>query len=315
MSNGIHARRHERRSIDCFPLATVMLKRLWKLIANAKGDLWNPQEFPPGHFYSPIPSLKRIREEESKIFKTPRSIPGVDLNEDQQLRLLEEFKDYYRELPFKQQKQEGLRYSFENPYYLYSDAIFLYSMIRHVKPERIIEVGSGYSSCVMLDTNELYFGNKIKCTFIEPFPDRLLSLIKQSDTKRIELIDKNIQEVPVGMFQSLSENDILFVDSTHISKANSDVNSIFFDILPALNKGVYIHFHDIFYPFEYPKTWILGGRSWNEAYLLRAFLQYNQSFKVVFFNTYLQHFFPEKFEEEYPLCMKNTGGSIWLKKR
>jgi len=187
-------------------------------------------------------------------------------------------------------------------------------MIRHAKPERIIEVGSGYSSCVILDTNEMYFRNEIKCTFIEPFPDRLLSLIKQSDTKLIELIDKNIQEVPVDMFESLSENDILLVDSTHISKANSDVNSIFFDILPILNKGVYIHFHDIFYPFEYPKTWILGGRSWNEAYLLRGFLQYNQSFRIVFFNTYLQHTFPDKFEEEYPLCMMNPGGSIWLKR-
>lgn len=291
-----------------------MLKRLWKLIANLKGDLWNPQESPPGHFYSPIPSLKRIREEESKIFKIPRSIPGVDLNEAKQLRLLEEFKAYYREIPFKQQKQEGLRYYFENPYYSYSDAIFLYSMIRHAKPERIIEVGSGYSSCVILDTNEMYFRNEIKCTFIEPFPDRLLSLIKQSDMKAIELITKDIQGVPASMFQSLSENDILLVDSTHITKANSDVNSIFFDILPILNKGVYIHFHDIFYPFEYPKTWILGGRSWNESYLLRAFLQYNQSFKIVFFNTYLQHFFRDTFEEEYPLCMKNTGGSIWLKK-
>ena len=291
-----------------------MLKQLWKLIANLKGDLWNPQEFPPGHFYSPIPSLKLIREQESKIFKKPRLIPGVDLNEAKQLRLLEEFKAYYLEIPFKQQKEEGLRYYFENPYYSYSDAIFLYSMIRHAKPERIIEIGSGYSSCVILDTNEMYFRNEIKCTFIEPFPDRLLSLIKQSDTETIELINKNIQEVPVSAFQSLSENDILLVDSTHISKTNSDVNSIFFDILPILDKGVYIHFHDIFYPFEYPKTWILGGRSWNEAYILHAFLQYNPSFMVVFFNTYLQHFFRDKFEEEYPLCMKNTGGSIWLKR-
>jgi len=291
-----------------------MLKRLLNLLAVVKGDLWNPQEFPPGHYHSPIPSLKRIRKEESKIFETPRSIPGVDLNEAEQLRLLEAFKEFYREIPFKEHKEEGLRYYFENPYYSYSDAIFLYSMIRHAKPERIIEVGSGHSSCVILDTNDLFFNKTILCTFIDPFPGRFLSLIKRTDEENLDLINKDIQDIDIRIFQSLSENDLLVIDSTHVSKAESDVNYIIFEILPILGKGVTIHFHDIFYPFEYPKEWIFGGRSWNEAYMLRAFLQYNPSFKIVFFNTYLHHFFRDRFEEEYPLCLKNTGGSIWLKR-
>jgi len=291
-----------------------LIKKIINISNFIKGNLFNLQEFPPGHYHSPIPSSKKIRADESRIFKTPRSIPAVDLNEAEQLRLLDTFKEYYRETPFKQQKTESMRYYFDNPYYSYSDAIFLYSMIRHAKPKKVIEMGSGYSSCVILDTNELYFKNDIKCTFIEPFPDRFLSLIKRSDMETIELIKEEAQKVPIGMFQSLSENDILFIDSTHISKASSDVNYIFFDILPILHTGVYIHFHDIFYPFEYPKDWILGGRSWNEAYIMRAFLQYNPSFKIVFCNTYLQHFFRDRFEKEYPLCLKNQGGSIWLKK-
>ena len=187
-------------------------------------------------------------------------------------------------------------------------------MILHSKPKRIIEIGSGFSSCVILDTNDLHFDNNIRCTFIEPYPDRLLSLIKKTDLDRIELINKDIQDIDIEMFRSLSEKDILLVDSTHISKTDSDVNYIFFNILPVLNKGVFIHFHDIFYPFEYPKEWILGGKSWNEAYILRAFLQYNDSFKIIFFNTYMEHFFKNKFDEDYPLCMENTGGSIWIKK-
>ena len=298
---------------DKFTLKSIFLKflNLFRLI---KGTLLNPQEFPPGHYHSPIPSFHKIRNKESKIFHTPRFIPSVDLNDPEQNKLLEEFKGFYNEIPFKPYKEEGLRYYFENQFYSYSDAIFLYFMIRHVKPKRIIEVGSGHSSCVILDTNEIYFNNNINCTFIEPFPERLLSLIKISDNENIELINQDVQDININIFRSLSENDILFVDSTHISKINSDVNYILFEILPTLKKGVYIHFHDIFYPFEYPKEWIFNGRSWNEAYMLRAFLQYNHSFKIVFFNTYMQHIFKNKFQEEYPLCMKNTGGSIWLKK-
>jgi hypothetical protein len=123
-----------------------------------------------------------------------------------------------------------------------------------------------------------------------------------------------VQEVGLEKFKALRENDILFIDSSHVSKINSDVNYIFFTILPQLHPGVYIHFHDIFYPFEYPKEWIYEGRAWNEIYLLRAFLQHNAVFKIVFFNTFLEYFHAKRFQEDMPLCLKNPGGSVWLKK-
>lgn len=107
---------------------------------------------PPGHFYSPIPSLDEVKDREEIIFnKSSEKIPGIDLNKEEQIRLFDGFKGYYNDLPFKAHKADGLRYFFENPAYSYSDAIFLYCMIRHAKPKRIIEVGSGYSSCVILD--------------------------------------------------------------------------------------------------------------------------------------------------------------------
>jgi hypothetical protein len=112
----------------------------------------------------------------------------------------------------------------------------------------------------------------------------------------------------------LEENDVLFIDSTHAAKFNSDVNYVFHKILPILSKGVYIHFHDIFYPFEYPKEWLLEGRAWNEQYILRAFLEYNINFKIVLFNTYLETMYYEQLKDRFPLIYKNTGGSIWIKK-
>jgi hypothetical protein len=276
-----------------------------------KKSMWRPA----GHFYSPIPSIDEVRDNDEGIFRVPTEIPSINLNEEEQMQFFDAFKEYYKELPFKEEKTDGLRYYFDNnSSYSYSDAICLYAMIRHVRPKNIIEIGSGYSSCVTLDTNELFFQNTIDCTFIDPHPERLLSLIKEDDKNNVTIVPTKLQDVVLEKFSSLLKNDILFIDSTHVSKVHSDVNYIFFEILPSLNSGVFIHFHDIFYPFEYPREWIYEGRAWNEDYLLHAFLQYNNSFKIIFFNTFLERFFEEKFKASMPLCMKNPGGSIWLRK-
>lgn len=270
---------------------------------------------PPGHYFSPIPDPEEVRRNDAYIFAPPPSgIPSVDLRIRQQLELLEVFKGYYHELPFPERPDGRSRYHLDNNAYTYSDAVILYCMIRHLRPRRIIEVGSGYSSCAILDTDERFFGNSIACTFIEPYPDLLYRLIREEDRLRMRIISSPLQEVDTAVFESLEENDILFIDSTHVSRVGSDVNHIFFRIMPALQVGVFIHFHDVFYPFEYPKEWIYEGRAWNEAYLLHGFLQYNHCFRIEFFNTYLEHFFPERFARDMPLCLKNTGGSIWLQK-
>lgn len=217
-------------------------------------------------------------------------------------------------MPFTDKKISDLRYYFLNGAYSYSDAVFLYCMIRKLNPKRIIEVGSGFSSCVTLDTNELYFNNQITCTFVEPYPALLKSLIKKNDNANIKIYESKLQDIPLDLFNELKANDILFIDSTHVTKFNSDVNYVIHKILPVLAEGVYIHFHDIFYPFEYPIEWLLEGRAWNEQYILRAFLEYNIKFKIVLFNTYLETIFPEKLKNRFPLIFKNTGGSIWIKK-
>lgn len=272
---------------------------------------------PPGHFYSPVPDVDEILLNEHNIWRKPlprREIPGIDLREEAQLGLFREFLAYYHEQPFAAHKQEHLRYYFENENYSYSDAIFLYCMLRHLRPRRFIEVGSGFSSCVTLDTDELFLDRTLSCTFIDPHPELLLSMITEEDKPRIEIIGKKIQDVELGLFSELGRGDVLFIDSTHVAKTLSDVNHIFFEVLPRLNAGVFIHLHDIFYPFVYPKDWEMEKRAWNEAYLLRAFLQYNDSFEVYFCNTFLEYFHDAEFKKEMPLCMKNTGGSIWIRK-
>lgn len=304
----IKERDRYRRECDIFK---VEKKQLLKENINARRF----QYVPAGHFYSPIPDLDDVHHRAESLFAIDRSsVPGINLNEAAQLSLLETFAGYYRDLPFPETQSSGNRYFYLNPAYGYSDAICLYSMLRHVQPRRVIEVGSGYSSCATLDTNERFFQNRLACTFIEPYPQLLESLLLPGDRERLTLLPTPLQTVPVETFQNLQANDILFIDSTHVSKIGSDVNYIFFQLLPSLAAGVYIHFHDIFFPFEYPQAWVMEGRAWNEAYLLKSFLQFNDTFEIVFFNTFLEMFHADKFEELMPLCLKNPGGSIWLKK-
>jgi len=271
--------------------------------------------FPPGHFYSPIPSLSDIRKNEGRVFREPsRDIRGIDLREMEQLALLNVFCSYYADQPFTTHKVEHNRYYFENPNYSYSDAIMLHCMLRHLRSKRFVEIGSGYSSCAALDTNEQFLEGSMDVTFIEPYPELLLSLLREEDKRHASILPTRLQDVDLELFDMLEANDILFIDSTHVSKIDSDVNRIFFEILPRLKPGVHIHIHDIFFPFEYPKEWIYDGRAWNELYMLRTFLQFNNAFNVVLMNTFMEFFHEPFFKEKMPLCLKDRGGSIWIKR-
>jgi predicted O-methyltransferase YrrM len=273
----------------------------------------NTEFFPPGHYYSAIPSL----EDREAFLAQPlpeQEFLGINLNTERQFELLTRFRKYYDECPFRDTKSGDLRYYYVNPSYSYTDALTLYSMLREFKPRRIIEIGSGYSSCVMLDTAEFFLDSSINFTFIEPYPELLHSLIKENDKKHT-FIPARLQDVNRDVFKSLDANDILFVDSTHVSKLGSDVNRIIFEILPILRRGVLIHFHDIFWPFEYPSDWIRKGIAWNEAYILRAFLEFNKNFEIVFFASFLHQHQHDWFQENMPLCLKNKGGNIWIKRK
>jgi regulator of replication initiation timing len=270
---------------------------------------------PNGHFYSPIAAREELMRDAQRIFSTwPKTLYGIDLREGAQLEVVREIASYYDSLPFQEERVDGLRYRYNNDAFGYADAIFLNGMIRHVRPKRIIEIGSGNSSAMTLDTNERWFNNSIECTFIDPYPAVLHSLLKPADRERVTIHPDRVQDVPLDVYDKLESGDILFIDSTHVSKIGSDVNHILFEVLPKIASGVYIHFHDIFYPFEYPRWWAEKGISWNELYMLRAFLQNNDSYEIVLFNNYIVHFHREYFEAHMPLCARNSGGSIWLRK-
>jgi methyltransferase family protein len=280
----------------------------------------DPEEHPnfnyflPGHYYSPIPSVEEVKRDEERIFSNPKMLPGVDLNVEGQIALLDRLERFYEPFPFKNQKTAGLRFSLANRVFGGVDAVFLFAMLRHVRPSKVVEVGSGHSSCLMLDTNDLFLGGTTSFTFIDPNPEALRSLLAQGDEDRVQIIPARVQEIKLDTFATLNAGDILFIDSSHVCKVGSDVNHIFFEVLPSLKNGVYVHIHDIHYPFEYPREWVYAGRAWNEAYLLRAFLQYNNSFQIVLFNALVSRLCEERLRKQFPVTLDRTGG-IWLQKR
>jgi predicted O-methyltransferase YrrM len=274
----------------------------------------------PGSYYSPIPNLEEIRKRKDVIFrKEGVDLKGIEINKAEQFSLLENFKNYYNNIPydFINASPSDTRYQVKGAWYRNSDVVMLYSMMRHFKPKRIIEVGSGYSSAVMLDINDMFLHSQTTMSFIDPHPERLFGLMNENDKKQHHVLSKIVQEVDIEVFKSLEANDILFIDSSHVSKVGSDLNHLLFEILPVLKPGVLIHFHDIYYPFEMPEHWVLEWRwCWNENYLLRAFLTGNKNYKIINFNSYLHSEYQDWFSKNMPACLidiENTG-CIWLTK-
>ena len=270
--------------------------------------------FPPGHYHSPIPNQDEILAYISSRKPPEMELPDVNVNKEKQFMLLKDYRQFYEELPFPEKPKQGCRYYYENGWYSYSDAIFLYSFLRKHLPKRIIEIGSGFSSAVMLDTIERFFSFRPEMTFVEPNPDRLKDLLTIHDADRVKLVEKKIQEVPSELFSTLESGDLLFIDSSHVLKCGSDLQLLMFEILPHLPSGIYVHFHDVFYPFDYPTEWLQEGRYWNENYFLRAFLSYNCEWSILFFNSYVAFAFSDFINQYMPLCVKNPGGSLYIRR-
>ena len=226
----------------------------------------------PIHYYEPLPDFRSITTEQ---ITRRRSYPGIDFNWNEQLSLLSELSTYRTEL-------QTLEFDFDNEYFGGFDAAVYYALIRHLKPQRIIEIGGGYSTQIADKALALNGAGKLTC--IEPFPEERLNGAKL----KIELITKPVEEIDLAFFADLKANDILFIDSSHTVKFGSDVCYEFLEIAPRLAPNVWVQVHDIFFPHDYPAEWLIDRRlALNEQYLLEAFMSFNRDFKVALSNHWL----------------------------
>ena len=264
------------------------------------------------HYYEPLFDTEPLRAGLS----AERGLPGIDLNLPEQLALLSEF-DYAAELasvPLEPGAPNTFHY--HNSRFGPGDAELLYSMIRRFKPARLIEIGSGFSTLIARKAiaGNLQETQGYRCSHIcvEPYEEPWLERCGATVLRqRVETLDKSL-------FHQLGENDILFVDSSHVIRPGGDVLCEYLQILPALKPGVLIHVHDIFTPRDYPAAWVCDEvRFWNEQYLLEAFLCGNRSFKVVLALNHLKHRHPAEVALKLPVLgreMWRQPGSFWMRR-
>ena len=303
----------------CQHYSNVLKPEVTELILNSFYNAGYEHFFPIAHFYSLYPNASDIcklpdyarMDEMGKV-----NIPGIDLNLNVQKSYLDQMMKLYPKVPKWKNIDELSEYRFrmDNTSFVDGDAVALFCMLNILRPRHWIEVGSGWTSALTLDVNEYCLDNTVELTFIEPYADTLREVIKTSD--HIHLIEKGLQEIEIDFFDQLEAGDVLFIDSTHVSKAQSDVNYLFFHILPRLKSGVIIHLHDIFFPFEYPHEWTKQGFVLNELFLLRSFLQYNEQFEILYFQNQMEKLYRIEMESAWPFEGGSIhGGSFWMRKK
>jgi predicted O-methyltransferase YrrM len=234
---------------------------------------------------------------------------GIDFGDAIGLDLLHSvFPTYRAEYDrFPQEAVPGGGFYLANGYFEAVDAEVLYCLVRHFRPLEVIEVGSGFSTLITrmaLQAN----GRASTLTAIDPEPrTSILGAIDHHVASPVEQIDPTL-------FDALNENDVLFIDSSHVISAQGDVNFLFFEVLPRLKRGVLVHIHDVFLPYEYPPRWMAAGNT--EQYLLLAFLTSNREFEVVWAGHHMRMRYPHEVMATFSTCTQNTHpGSFWIRRR
>jgi predicted O-methyltransferase YrrM len=250
------------------------------------------------HFYSPIPEL---RELDPSISTHVKSCPGIDFREVYQRDLLETLTKTFA-VEFTPEENIGLSKV---------DAFLLYALIRSRRPGKIVEVGAGESTKIILTALEKNVAEGFPCrlTSIDPFPPGYLRAI---DASHFDLRAQRVQEIPEGFFH---DTDLLFIDSSHVSKIGSDVNYEILSIVPQLKVGALVHWHDIMLPQDYPMDWIARGMYWNESYLVHAFMLFNDAFQTVWAARYMQVHHGDALRRVFPYFETDHRlSSFWIER-
>jgi hypothetical protein len=219
---------------------------------------------------------------EDEVWSRRSSLTGIRFDLAAQLSFVESsLAPYLNEFDRVVRRPSGKReFPLWNGFYQAGDAEFLYAIVRHFKPARILELGSGFSTFVSAaaSVENAREGHSVELTAVDPSPraDLDAGIEGLSGIER-----RDGRDLPLGRFEQLGRGDILFIDSSHAVKLGGEVHWLVLEVLPRLNEGVLVHFHDIFLPYEYPRGLFDLWPYFNEQYLLQAFLVGNAGYEVL----------------------------------
>jgi hypothetical protein len=262
------------------------------------------------HYYEPQFDFRKI----SRPFSQDRFLPGVNWNVDGQIDLLCKFNFSNELAKTRLEKSNELEFYMNNGLFESGDAEYWYNLIRLQKPNNIFEIGSGNSTLMAINAirkNEMQDpGYKCKHVCVEPYEMPWL------EKTNVAIIRQKVEELPIDFFSELGENDILFIDSSHMIRPQGDVLFEMLEVLPTLKNGVIVHVHDIFSPKNYPRQWLVDDvKFWNEQYLLEAFLSCNRDWKIIGALNYLKHAHYDELRHIAPfLTPDREPGSFYIQK-
>lgn len=276
----------------------------------------------PVHFYSGIPDLKDLAAR--NIWDKKSMLTGIDFNLESQIAFLEQTGKTFGSECHWPANPTGNPADFfsENDCFSFGCAASTHTMIRHYKPKRVIEIGSGMSSRIIRHALLL---NKTEnpaaenhYLIIDPYPSPFI----EQELPGKELFKSRVELINPEFFDQLKENDVLFIDSGHSVRIGGDVNFLYLNVLPRLAPGVIIHVHDIQLPYEYHKVYAINEsfrQFWTEQYLLQAFLAFNTQFEILLAVYYLllEHLdlFQRAFPYYNPQEHRLMGTSFWLRRK
>jgi hypothetical protein len=266
----------------------------------------------PTHYYSPIPSVRRLPNEH---WQQESELVGIDMNAPMQLHLLRDifpqFQSEYN-LFSAEPTDNPQAFYLDNGVFSGADPLVLYCMVRHYRPRRILEIGGGFSTLV--SARAALENGETELISVEPHPRSFLS---EDVPGLTSLIEQPVQSLGMETFARLDSGDILFIDSSHVSKYGSDVNYLYLEVLPRLNPGVLVHVHDIFLPGDYPARWLQEhALFFSEQYLLQAFLTFNSQYEVLLSNAYLTWYHADDLRHTFPTATPYHGGaSFWMRRK
>lgn len=239
---------------------------------------WLPHEV--GHFYSPVCHPGELAARRATLWPQAPDTPGIDLDIEGQRRLLRDvFPQLLAEFDYPAHTDDPQAFHVDNPQFQQADARGLFALLRHWRPRRVVEVGSGYSTLLIADVNRRFLDRAMDIAAIEPYPRDFLHGLPGLATLRVH----GVQNTPDAVFDALADGDVLFIDSSHVLKTGSDLVHLLTRVLPRLRSGVRVHLHDVFLPDDYPPHWVLDlNRSWNEQYALQAILANGSRYRVLY---------------------------------
>lgn len=231
----------------------------------------------PRNVYSPVPDIPPV---DDPIWRQPAATPGLTIDSIAHLDYVRSvLAPYIAEFSAPLETPDGDGFYLRNRWYGPGDAQLLYAMVRHHKPRRLLEFGTGYSTLVSARACAVNAREGYSVEFVSIDPSAHIIGAPAPGVVRHEHL--SARSVPLERFLELAAGDILFIDTSHTVKCGSEVNFLILEVLPQLRPGVLVHFHDIFLPYEYPYDWFARETYLAEQYLLQAFLSGNAAYEVV----------------------------------